>query len=59
MKEDFFRCPWCPCIFLTLSDLEKHKQAFKITGKEPNEYDHRVFWKIELDKRDHEYIDNG
>jgi hypothetical protein len=53
-----YKCPWCPCFFLTSADLERHKQAFRTTGVQPNEYDHRVRWKGELYKRDHEYIES-
>ena len=52
----FYQCDWCPCVFLCAADLAAHKHALKITGKEPNLYDHQMSWKILLDKRDHEFL---
>jgi hypothetical protein len=50
-NETVFKCEWCPCFFFNEADLEAHKQAFKITGTEPNQYDHKVAWQIELRRR--------
>jgi hypothetical protein len=50
-KNDFLQCPWCPCIFFNQVDLDSHLHAFRILGKEPNQYDHRVAWQIELRRR--------
>lgn len=52
----WYNCPWCPCLFLTQKDLEKHLNASKICGKEPNQLDHKQWWQREMYKRDHEYL---
>jgi hypothetical protein len=51
-------CPYCPCMFLTSADLQKHLLAFKVTGVAPNAYDHKNRWKNELYKRDHSFLDD-
>ena len=40
----WFKCLWCPNVFLTQHDLDKHLYAFRVTGVKPNEYDHKVVW---------------
>ena len=45
----------CPCFFFSYADLQKHYEAFKTTGVNPNRYDHTVRWRNELEKRKHEY----
>jgi hypothetical protein len=53
-NQIIYQCPWCPCFFFNASDLERHFEAkeFKVTGKEPNQYDHKVQWKNILHYRD-------
>ena len=58
-KTIWFNCPWCPCQFLTQKDLNKHLDASKTTGVKPNEYDHKVWWRNQLQKRDHEFLDDS
>ena len=57
-KTVWYPCKWCPNIFLTEKDLLKHYEAAKTTGVKPNEYDHKVWWKNQLIKRDHEFLDD-
>jgi hypothetical protein len=55
-KTVWYKCEWCPCLFLTQHDLDLHLHSFRTTGVKPNEYDHKIRWKNELYKRDHEFI---
>jgi hypothetical protein len=48
----WFKCAWCPNLFLTQSDLDRHLEAFRTTGVKPNEYDHKVKWNGLLHYRD-------
>jgi hypothetical protein len=59
VNSGIYKCPWCSCFFFCQADLDRHLLAFKTTGYSPNEFDHKVRWKSELEKRDREYIDNG
>lgn len=56
-SKEFLKCPFCVCTFLTVKDLEAHIKAFKITGKEPNLYDHTIMWKKFRDLNNH-YVVN-
>lgn len=50
-EQVIYKCEWCPCIFFTKHDLDRHLEAFKITGKAPNQYDHKVVWKNAMEYR--------
>lgn len=49
-----FQCPWCPNFFFSKYDLDVHLGAkeFRVLGKEPNQFDHKVRWNDILWYRD-------
>lgn len=59
LVQKLIACPFCHCQFCNEADLQRHLDAFKITGYAPNRYDHTVFWKKLLADRDKEFISNG
>lgn len=47
--QQLYKCPFCPCVFLTLRDQHLHMQAF--TAREDR---HRILWHDQMKRRENE-----
>jgi hypothetical protein len=46
-NADFRRCPFCPCCFFTIQDLERHMAAFGKNREEHSEDYRRTHGRVE------------